>query len=146
VAPLLEERPPTAVSGLVRRAQHGDADAFAALYRQHVGRVYALWLHRVAVNVVLTALRTEQRRHARVRPVADLTPFDTGTRPAAPDAAMDLEEAIAALPPQARAVLVLHEIEGYRHAEIAALMGIATGTSKAHLHRARRLLQEMLRR
>jgi len=48
------------------------------------------------------------------------------------------------LPERAQAVLVLHDIEGYRHDEIAALLGIATGTAKAQLHRARRLLRGKL--
>ena len=62
-----------------------------------------------------------------------------------PAAGMDLEAAIAALPVQARAVLVLHDIEGFHHEEIAEQMNIAEGTSKAHLHRARKLLREALR-
>ena len=57
---------------------------------------------------------------------------------------MDLEAAIASLPEGARHVFVLHEIEGYKHDEIAAMMGIASGTTKAQLHRARRLLREAL--
>ena len=56
----------------------------------------------------------------------------------------DLEKAIAALPRQARAVFVLFAIEGYTHAEIAGLLEIAEGSSKAHYHRARQLLQESL--
>ena len=59
---------------------------------------------------------------------------------------LDLERAIAALPPGARAVFVLYDVEGYGHEEIAALTGIAVGTSKAQLHRARRLLREALER
>ncbi len=53
---------------------------------------------------------------------------------------------MAALPEGAREVFVLHDIEGYRHDEIAAQVGIAAGTSKAQLFRARRLLREMLER
>ena len=63
-----------------------------------------------------------------------------------PDDRIDLERAIALLPEGARTVLVLHDIEGYRHEEIGNLVGIATGTSKAQLHRARKLLREMLER
>jgi RNA polymerase sigma factor (sigma-70 family) len=59
---------------------------------------------------------------------------------------MDLESAIAALPPGARTALVLHDIEGYRHEEIARLLGVATGTVKAQLHRARQLLMRRLER
>ncbi|MGH7567323.1 MAG: RNA polymerase sigma factor, partial [Gemmatimonadota bacterium] len=57
---------------------------------------------------------------------------------------VDLERAIARLPPGARAVFVLYDVEGYRHEEIAEMTGIATGTSKAQLHRARKLLREAL--
>jgi RNA polymerase sigma-70 factor (ECF subfamily) len=57
---------------------------------------------------------------------------------------MDLEKAMQTLPPGARAVFVLHDVEGYKHEEIAELIGVATGTSKAQLHRARRLLREVL--
>jgi RNA polymerase sigma-70 factor (ECF subfamily) len=59
---------------------------------------------------------------------------------------IDLEQAIAALPEGAREVFVLYDIEGYGHAEIARLVGIAEGTSKAQLFRARRLLRESLSR
>jgi RNA polymerase sigma-70 factor (ECF subfamily) len=58
--------------------------------------------------------------------------------------AIDLETAVAALPAGARAVFVLHDVEGYGHVEIGGLLGIAEGTSKAHLFRARRLLRERL--
>jgi RNA polymerase sigma factor (sigma-70 family) len=57
---------------------------------------------------------------------------------------MDVEQAIATLPPQARAVLILHDIEGYQHNEIASMMDVAEGTSKAQLHRARKLLRGVL--
>jgi RNA polymerase sigma-70 factor (ECF subfamily) len=57
---------------------------------------------------------------------------------------LDLERAIAALPQGARSVLVLHDIEGYKHNEIGEMLGIAVGTSKAQLHRARRLLREWM--
>jgi RNA polymerase sigma-70 factor (ECF subfamily) len=61
-----------------------------------------------------------------------------------PGIKMDLEQAIARLPNQARMVFVLFQIEGYSHEEIAVLTGMAVGSSKAHLHRARQLLREML--
>jgi RNA polymerase sigma-70 factor (ECF subfamily) len=59
---------------------------------------------------------------------------------------MDLEQALARLPEGAREVFVLFDVEGYSHEEIAGMVGIAPGTSKAHLHRARRLLKGMLDR
>jgi len=61
-----------------------------------------------------------------------------------PGTALDLERAIAGLPEQARKVFVLHDVEGWRHSEIAGLAGIAIGTCKSHLHRARALLREVL--
>jgi len=57
---------------------------------------------------------------------------------------MDLERAVATLPPRARAVLVLHDVEGWKHEEIAAELGMAVGSSKAQLHRARGLLRKRL--
>ena len=56
---------------------------------------------------------------------------------------MDLEKAIAALPDKARAVFVLHDVEGYRHEDIARMTGVAVGTVKAQLHRARKLMQKV---
>lgn len=105
---------------------------------------FSTWLFRIAVNVVRMAMRTDARRRARI--TADDAAEDAAapvTRPRH-DEAIDLEGAIAELSPQARAVLVLHEIEGYSHDEIADMLHIAPGTSKAHLHRARRLLRERL--
>lgn len=108
---------------------------------------FSTWLHRLAVNVVLVDARGAARRRQRVAAEGDLRDAlpDHGGR--APDVALqlDLERAIASLPAQARAVFVLHDVEGIRHEEIATQLGIATGTARAHLFRARRLLREILR-
>jgi RNA polymerase sigma-70 factor, ECF subfamily len=106
---------------------------------------FSSWLHRVAVNTVLADLRAEHRRTQRVFTTDDPAMFETAPRhtPAA-GIRLDLEQAIALLPPQARAVFVLHDVEGWQHNEIAEQLGVATGTSKAQLHRARKLLQEAL--
>ena len=61
-----------------------------------------------------------------------------------PGSALDLERAISALPERARTVFVLHDVEGFRHREIAELAGMAEGTSKAQLSRARKLLRKAL--
>ena len=164
----------------VRRAQRGDVEAFEALYRAHVDRVYALclrmtgrpehaselvqdvfvrcwerlrtfrgdsrfgtWLHRVAVNVVLEEARRSRRRDDRIEVRAEDALPPTGRSPQH-DERLDLERAIQALPPKAREVFVLHDIEGYRHREIAQMTGAAQGTLRAQLHRARRLLMENL--
>lgn len=109
------------------------------------------WMHRLVVNVVLEAQRSERRRLARVSLVDDDSTeraVEGSAARAGTDvlAAIDLERAIAALPPNARAVFVLHDVEGYRHDEIATHMQLAPGTVRAHLHRARQLLMRMLTR
>ena len=102
----------------------------------------ASWLHRLTVNELLQEVRADRRRHARTLAVQrpDVAPS------AGSDARLDLERAIATLPPQARLVFVLHDVEGWRHDEIAKLTGNAPGTLRANLHRARRLLMEVLGR
>ena len=105
---------------------------------------FGSWLYRLAVNVVWMANRGDRRREDRVRPVADPDLHERGAAGPTPGAAIDLERAIATLPGGAREVFVLFEVEGYRHEEIARMTGIAVGTSKAQLFRARRLLRERL--
>jgi RNA polymerase sigma-70 factor (ECF subfamily) len=109
---------------------------------------FPTWLHRLALNTVFEDGRKGRRRSVRVQIAADFasmtTDFDGPARLADPHQAIDLESAIGALPAGARAVFVLHDIEGYGHAEIGTLLGIAEGTSKAHLFRARRLLRQRL--
>ena len=104
---------------------------------------FGTWLHRLAVNVVLSrraALGTRRSRFLADDAVLESQP----ARPAAADWGLDFEAAIAGLPPGARHIFVLHDVEGYRHEEIAGLLGISTGTTKAQLHRARLLLRRHL--
>ena len=107
---------------------------------------FSTWLHRLAVNVVLSEKRARGRREKRVFTSGELEDLERPGMNPTPAARMDLEQAIASLPPGARAVFVLHDIEGYQHEEIAEMSGMASGTSKAQLFRARRLLREMLDR
>jgi RNA polymerase sigma-70 factor (ECF subfamily) len=98
---------------------------------------FASWLHRLAVNVVLQEMRSTRRREARI--VLD----DTATGFAAEvriDERIDLDAALLRLPPGARVVFVLHDIEGYGHDEIAKLLGNAPGTVRAQLWKARQML------
>ena len=104
---------------------------------------FSTWLRRLAVNLVLNQLTAHKRRESRVESTDQLERFDRG-RSMSTDVRMDLERAVAALPPGARAVFVLHDVEGYRHEDIARMHGVAVGTVKAQLHRARKLLQKML--
>ena len=110
---------------------------------------FSTWLHRLTVNEVLQARRSAGRRTARVALAGDPLELEAAPAPPSsqPDAgSSDLAQAIARLPTGARAVFVLHDVEGYQHDEIATLLEIAEGTSKAQLFRARRLLREMLDR
>ena len=102
------------------------------------------WLHRVAINLVLEQQRSQRRREARVEVRGDLEELPGAAVARAPGLRLDLEAAIRTLPPKARQVFVLHDIEGYTHEEIATFTGSAPGTMRAHLHRARRQLREML--
>ena len=105
---------------------------------------FAAWLRRIAVNIVLTDRRSRSRRSEQAVDDIDTLPTAAPPRPT-PVGGIDLDRAIAQLPERARAVFVLHDVEGYLHEEIAKLLGIAVGTSKTQLHRARRLLREALR-
>jgi RNA polymerase sigma-70 factor (ECF subfamily) len=136
------------ISANAGRAQELTQDVFVRAWKM-IGTfrgesAFSSWLYRLAVNVVLVDLRAKKRRTARVMVTDDLSPYDRNNNITAPELTIDLERAIAALPEQARAVFVLHDVEGYQHSEIAALMGMAEGTSKAQLHRARKLLREAL--
>ncbi len=105
---------------------------------------FSSWLHRLTVNAMLESARSEKRRTARVLPMDDLSSLGAAAVSEMPDVGVDLERAIAGLPEGARMAFVLHEIEGYRHDEIAQQLGVAAGTVKAQLHRARKLLIQAL--
>ncbi|MBA2627036.1 MAG: sigma-70 family RNA polymerase sigma factor [Gemmatimonadales bacterium] len=107
---------------------------------------FSTWLHRLAVNVVLTDRRAAWRRGQREFSTGDVAMYERVTEAETPGARMDLDQAIAALPDGARAIFVLHDVEGYEHPEIGKLLGIADGTSRAQLFRARRLLRKALDR
>ena len=104
---------------------------------------FATWLHRLAVNVVIEKFRTDATR--RQRHVDGEEIFDTlPARPRTGDLSMDLDTALTRLPDGAREIFVLHDVEGYKHNEIAAMLEISAGTSKSQLHRARMMLRKHL--
>ncbi len=107
---------------------------------------FGTWLHRLAINVVLSDMRAEKRRSSRELLSGELDEFEREVGGAMPETRVDLERAIAALPSGAKEVLILHDIEGYRYREIAKLVGVAEGTVKSQLSRARRLVREALER
>ncbi|MGE0463157.1 MAG: RNA polymerase sigma factor [Vicinamibacterales bacterium] len=106
---------------------------------------FGTWLHRLAVNVIVERFRTLGVARDRFLPdgeaVLDVAPAAPRSRP---DLGMDLEAAIHRLPPGARTIFVLHDVEGYRHDEIAGMLGVSAGTSKSQLHRARQALRQAL--
>ena len=106
---------------------------------------FGTWLHRLTVNVVLSDRRIRVKRLQRERElVDDVERTLVGDRDVFAGLRKDLEAAIAGLPERARTVLVLYDIEGYQHDEIAEITGMAVGSSKAQLHRARKLVREVL--
>jgi RNA polymerase sigma-70 factor, ECF subfamily len=110
---------------------------------------FGTWLYRLAVNVVLNARKTAGRSRKRfVTEEGDEERSEPVDRESYqnPGTTMDLEQAVAGLPPGARRVFVLHDVQGYRHEEIAEMLGITSGGSKAQLHRARLLLRGALER
>ncbi|MGH7542919.1 MAG: RNA polymerase sigma factor, partial [Gemmatimonadota bacterium] len=104
---------------------------------------FGTWLHRVAVNLILTRARSRKRHGVWIVDDQEAV-LSASTGPAREWASMDLESALARLPDGARQVFVLHDVEGYRHEEIAEMLEMAVGTSKSQLHRARMLLREHL--
>jgi len=118
--------------------------AWRALPEFRFESALSTWLHRLAVNTALMELRS-RRGGPRWEEEADHDDaVMVDPRAQGPALRMDLERAVATLPPRARAVLVLHDVEGWKHEEISAQLGMAVGSSKAQLHRARQLLRTRL--
>ena len=105
---------------------------------------FSTWMHRLTVNVVLGHQRSAGRRQLRETAAGQEWYSEGGVTHQRLGVAMDLERAIAGLPKGARTVFVLHDVEGYKHTEIAEVAGMAVGTSKAQLSRARQLLRKAL--
>ena len=104
---------------------------------------FGTWLYRLAVNVTLARRQSAGRYRERFEAGdADVIPF--ATRRDRPDLRVDFDAAIRTLPRGAREVFVLHDVEGYTHEEIAALLNVTAGTSKSQLHRARMSLRQYL--
>ena len=158
----------------IQEDQHGDVAAFEQLYRAYADRIYGLclrmtadpssaedctqnafiqawrrieqfqarsgfgtWLHRIAVNEVLMARRRQVPEALGIE--------HEGAGPDTPaEVGLDLEMAIAELPEQARHIFVLHAVYGHTHEEIADLLGLVSGTVRAHYHRARQALKGRL--
>lgn len=137
------------LEGNPQRAEELTQDAFVRAWNK-LGTFrgdsrFSSWMHTLTTHLSYSDRRSRLRRGAREFATDDLEPL-APVNPERPDIGMDLERALARLPRGARRVFVLHDIEGYKHDEVARQMGVAVGTSKAQLHRARKLLREALER
>lgn len=123
-------------------AQDAFIQAWTKLDKFRGESAFGTWMHRVAVNTVLGRMRKARREQDRIRAVSEIAavPQITGDV----GGLQDLELAINELPSGARHVFVLNAVYGYSHRETGDMLGIAEGTSKAQLHRARRLLAQQL--
>lgn len=124
-------------------AQEAFIQAWNKLEKFRGDSAFSTWLHRIAVNSVLGRMRKSKREQDRIMAVTENAPptvvtADTGDM-------RDLSEAVDRLPQGARHVFVLHAVYGYSHDETGEMLGIAAGTSKAQLHRAKRLLAQQLK-
>lgn len=135
------------MTGNVAEAEDCTQDAFIQAWSKlnnfRGESAFGTWLHRVAVNTVLGRMRKSRREQDRIRAVSEVSsvPETIGDS----SGLRDLEQAIDELPSGARHVFVLHAVYGYSHDETSDMLGIAAGTSKAQLHRARRLLAQQLK-
>lgn len=116
---------------------------FRALPSFRGDAAFSTWLHRVAVNSALQGQRKRKRHDTREAPLSEsLATSPGGDRPVL---RLRLERALRRLPDGMRQVLVLHDVEGYTHEEIGEMLGVAAGTSKSQLFKARAKMREMLR-
>ena len=128
------------------RAEELTQDAFVRAWQKLSSfrheSAFSTWLHRLGINTALMDLRGRREEDNMDNAALELAaggdvPFCAAERG-------DLERAVSNLPPRARAVLVLHDVEGWKHEEISVELGMAVGSSKAQLHRARGLLRRAL--
>lgn len=134
------------MTGNVSEAEDCAQDAFIQAWnkldRFRGDSAFSTWLHRIAVNTVLGRMRKAKREQDRITAVAENSPEPIVTGDGGE--LRDLSAAIDRLPKGARHVFVLHAVYGYSHDETGEMLGIAAGTSKAQLHRAKRLLAQQL--
>ena len=132
-------------------ANHEDAEdavqeaflhAYRALERFQPDQAFGAWLHRIVANAALDITRRRKVREADELPESVASPFRD---PAESDELRTrLQDALGKLPARQRAVIVLHDVEGFKHAEIGGLLGIPEGTARSDLHYARSHLRVVL--
>jgi RNA polymerase sigma-70 factor (ECF subfamily) len=122
--------------------QDGFLHAYRALDRFLPDQAFGAWLHRIVANAALDLMRRRKVRAAEELPETVAAPFRD---PGEADHLRDrLRDALALLSDRQRAVIVLHDVEGYKHAEIGGMLGIPEGTARSDLHHARALLRRTL--
>jgi len=137
------------LSGDPEEARSLTQDVFVRVWRKldsfRAEGPFGAWLRRLAVNVALEDRRRRSRESKWLVPDGEeRLRLGASGRATDPQPAMDLERAVARLPEGARTAFVLHDVEGFRHREIATMTGLAEGTIKAQLHRARKLLRKTM--
>lgn len=118
--------------------------AFAQLGRFRGESALSTWLHRVTVSVVSNAMRKVKRFRARETDLDEANALPENSRMADPDLRDKLHRAIDELAEIYRITLVMHDVEGYTHEEIASVLGVAVGTCKSRLSVARAQVREKL--
>lgn len=118
--------------------------AFDKLDQFRGDAAFSTWLHSIAVSVSLNGLRKVDRHRKRERSLEDAAPLATANRRVDPGVRDRLNDAVDELPDIYRTVFLMHDLEGYSHGEIAETLGVAEGTSKARLFRARAKLRDAL--
>lgn len=116
--------------------------ALRALDSFRGGSAFSTWLHRIAINTALAVRRSARTRSEREVPLDETNPTATPGR--SPLLSIRLERAMGRLPDRMRQILVLHDVEGFTHQQIGALLGIEAGTSKSQLFRARAKMRQQL--
>lgn len=136
------------MSGRPELAQEWTQDtfirAFSRIDQFRGDSALSSWLHTIAVSITLNGLRTQKRRDAFAAPLEEATTVAHVSVESEPDLKVRLKAAIEALPAGTRAVFVMHDVEGFTHEEIGEALGVAIGTSKSQLFRAREKLRMAL--
>jgi len=122
--------------------QEGFLHAYRALERFRPDQAFGAWLHRIVANAALDITRRRKVRDADELPETVASPYRDPAETA--EVRRRLAAALAELPARQRAVITLHDVEGFRHAEIGQMLGIPEGTARSDLHYARSHLRQLL--
>jgi RNA polymerase sigma-70 factor (ECF subfamily) len=122
--------------------QDGFLHAWRALARFRPDQAFGAWLHRIVANAALDIARRKKVRDTDELPESTASPFRDPAEQA--ELSHQLQSALALLPERQRSVLVLHDVEGFKHAEIGTMLGIPEGTARSDLHHARATLRRAL--